>query len=254
MPSLTDLLDPATTAVVTVEMQRGIIGDRIPDNPLKQVAESNYYYANTGLQNNYTVIPGSADDDPDSEDGRSLLDSPHKLVIAPTLNVPGSGLLLGGWSMTGVVTVQSGFPIGVTQNQTTTPFLFGGTQRPNLVPGQDFVVAGNITDRITADVNDNQYLNRGAFSAAAANQFGDAPRMLPGVLSPWRNNVDLSISKQVKTGGGTTASARVEVLNVFDTVQWAAPASAAFGNASFGQIRNQANNMRMMQFTFRFGF
>lgn len=39
MPSLTDLLDPATTAVVTVEMQRGVIGDRIPDNPLKQVAE-----------------------------------------------------------------------------------------------------------------------------------------------------------------------------------------------------------------------
>jgi len=41
---------------------------------------------------------------------------------------------------------------------------------------------------------------------------------------------------------------------VFDTVQWAAPASAAFGNAAFGQIRNQANNMRMMQFTFRFAF
>jgi hypothetical protein len=44
------------------------------------------------------------------------------------------------------------------------------------------------------------------------------------------------------------------VLNLFDTVQWAAPVSTAFGNASFGQIRNQANNMRMMQFTFRFLF
>jgi len=175
-------------------------------------------------------------------------------VIAPTLNVPGDGALLGGWSVTGVVTVQSGFPIGVTQNQATTPFLFGGTQRPNVVPGQDFVVAGDITTRIEANVNDNEYLNKGAFSAAPANLFGDAPRMLPGVLSPWRNNVDLSVSKRVKTGGGTTASARVEVLNLFDTVQWAAPTSAAFGNAAFGQIRNQANNMRMMQFTFRFGF
>ena len=36
--------------------------------------------------------------------------------------------------------------------------------------------------------------------------------------------------------------------------QWAALTSSAFGNAAFGQIRNQANNMRMMQFTFRFGF
>jgi len=122
------------------------------------------------------------------------------------------------------------------------------------VPGQDFLVPGDITARITNDVGDNQYLNKGAFSAAPANQFGNAPRMLPGVLSPWRNDVDLSLSKQVKTGGGTSASARVEVLNLFDTVQWAAPTSSAFGNAAFGQIRNQANNMRMMQFTFRFGF
>ena len=39
MPSLTDLLDPATTAVVTVEMQRGIIGDLTAINPLKEVAD-----------------------------------------------------------------------------------------------------------------------------------------------------------------------------------------------------------------------
>lgn len=40
MPSLIDLLDPATTAVVTVEMQRGIIGDRTTLNPLKEVVDS----------------------------------------------------------------------------------------------------------------------------------------------------------------------------------------------------------------------
>jgi hypothetical protein len=224
---------------------------RLNDN---QFAESNYYSSNPGLQNNYTVLPGSPYYNPNQEYGRSLLDSPHKLVVAPTLNVPGNGPIAGGWSVTTVITVQSGFPIGVTQNLTTTAFLFGGTPRPNVVPGQDFLVAGDITSRINADFNDNQYLNKGAFSASPANQFGNAPRMLPGVLSPWRNNVDLSISKQVKTGGGTSGSARVEVLNLFDNVQWAAPASSAFGNASFGQIRTQANNMRMMQFTFRFAF
>jgi hypothetical protein len=31
-------------------------------------------------------------------------------------------------------------------------------------------------------------------------------------------------------------------------------ACAAFGNSSFGQINNQANNMWMVQFTFRFQF
>ena len=46
----------------------------------------------------------------------------------------------------------------------------------------------------------------------------------------------------------------MEVLNLLNLVQWAAPASSAFGNSSFGQITNQANNMRMMQFTARFQF
>jgi hypothetical protein len=164
-------------------------------------------------------------------------------------------LLLGGWSVTPVVTLQSGFPIGVTQNVTTTNnFLFGGTPRPNVVPGQDFLVPGDITDRITDNVKDNLYLNPNAFSAAPANQFGNAPRMLPGVLSPWRNNVDLSVSKNVRTGGQTSATVRLEVLNIFNIVQWAAPASSSFGNSSFAQITNQANNMRMVQFTFRFAF
>ena len=77
---------------------------------------------------------------------------------------------------------------------------------------------------------------------------------LPGVRSPWRNNVDLSVSKNVRTGGATSLSVRFEVLNLFNQVQWAAPASTAFGNSSFGQITNQANNMRMVQATVRVGF
>ncbi len=236
---------------------------RLNDN---QFGESNYYSSNPGLQNNYAVIPGSPYYDPEQLYGRALLDSPHKLVIAPTVTLPfGHGkkfladstagdLLLGGWSITPVITLQSGFPIGVTQNVTTTQFLYGGTLRPNLVPGQDFLTPGDITDRISANVADNLYFNKGAFAASPLNRFGNAPRMLPGVLSPWRNNVDLGVSKQITTGGRTSASIRLEVLNMFNIVQWAAPASSAFGNSSFGQINNQANNMRMVQFTFRFQF
>jgi hypothetical protein len=235
---------------------------RLTDN---QFGQGNYYASAPGLQNNYTVLPGSEYYNPDLEYGRSLLDSPHKLVIAPTVSLPfGEGrrfategvaaVLLGGWSITPVMTFNSGFPMGVSQNQSGTSPLFGGTPRPNIVPGQDFVVPGDITDRIEADTRDNVYLNRAAFQAVPAGQFGNAPRTLPGVYSPWRNNVDLSVSKQTATGAGTALSLRIEVLNLFNQVHWAAPASSAFGNASFGQIRNQANNMRMVQFTARFQF
>ena len=52
-----------------------------------------------GLQNNYTVIPDSPYYNPDQEYGRSLLDSPHKIVLAPTFNLPfGEGkTLASGW-------------------------------------------------------------------------------------------------------------------------------------------------------------
>jgi hypothetical protein len=236
---------------------------RLNDN---QFGETNYYSSAPGLQNNYTVVPGSSYYNPDSEYGRSLLDSPHKIVLAPTLLLPfGEGkrflsnsrmgdLLLGGWSVTLAATLQSGFPLGVSQNvSSSNPFLFGGTPRPNLVPGQPILAPGNITDRITASPGDNQYYNLAAFQASAANQFGNAPRTL-GVYSPWRNNFDLSVAKQVRTTHGTAATVRLEVLNMFNIVQWAAPASSAFGNSSFGQINTQANNMRMVQFTLRFQF
>lgn len=236
---------------------------RLTDN---QFGQGNYYASAPGLQNNYTVIPGSAYYNPDQEYGRSLLDSPHKVVIMPTFMLPFGegrkflsnsrlgGALLGGWSITPVITVQSGFPVGISQNQTGTSFLFGNGLRPNLVSGQDFLVPGDITDRIRASVTDNVYFNTAAFSASPTNRFGDAPRILPGVFSPRRNNVDLSVSKTLRTGGSTAAVVRLEVLNLFNIVQWAAPASSAFGNASFGRINNQANNMRMIQFTFRFQF
>ncbi|MFN7916509.1 MAG: carboxypeptidase regulatory-like domain-containing protein [Vicinamibacterales bacterium] len=230
-----------------------------------QFDQGNYYSSSPGLQNNYTVIEGSPYYNPDQEYGLSLLNSPHKIVMAPTVNLPfgeghkwaQSGLgdaLLGGWSVTTVVTFQAGFPIGVSQNENTASFLFGGTLRPNVVEGQEFLVPGDITERIRANTTDNLYLNRAAFTATPVNRYGNAPRILPGAYSPWRNNVDLSLSKNIKTGGSTSASVRLEVLNLLNQVQWAAPASAAFGNSSFGQITNQANNMRMMQFTFRFAF
>jgi hypothetical protein len=235
---------------------------RLDDN---QFGETNYYSSAPGLQNNYTVIPGSPYYNPDAEYGRSLLDSPHKLVIAPTLLLPfGEGkrwlsnsrmghLILGGWSVTLAATLQSGFPLGVSQNvNTSNTFLFGGTPRPNLT-GQPILAPGDITSRITANPSDNEYYNPGAFAAAPANQFGNAPRTL-GVYSPWRNNFDLSVGKSIHTTGSTSAMVRLEVLNMFNIVQWAAPASSAFGNSAFGQINTQANNMRMVQFTARFQF
>jgi hypothetical protein len=236
---------------------------RLNDN---QVGASNYYSSAPGVQNNYVLVPWSPYYNPDSEYGRSLLDSPHKLVVAPTLLLPFgqgrkflsngglAGALLGGWSVTGVYQAQSGFPLGISQNITGSQFLLGGTTRPDLVPGESIVDAADVTARIRTNPADNQYFNVGAFRAVPKNRFGTAPRTIPGVLSPFRNSFSMSAAKQVNLPGRASASVRLELLNPFNIVQWASLASSAFGNASFGQVRTQANNMRSIQFTLRISY
>ncbi|MFH1268430.1 MAG: hypothetical protein ABIK89_22135, partial [Planctomycetota bacterium] len=236
---------------------------RLTDN---QFGGGNYYSSAPGLMNVYQILPDSSYYDPEGDYGRSLMDSPHKIVIAPSFSLPfGQGrtflsdsrigdILLGGWTLTPVVTFSSGFPMGVSQQVSTSyNFLMGGSTRPNIVPGVDFLLPGDITDRIRENLKDNIWYNKEAFSLSPVNTFGNSGRRLPGVLSPWRNNVNLSIGKSFRTGGRTNASLRAEILNVFNQVVWAAP-SSTFGSSSFGQVNNQANNMRMVQFSLRFQF
>jgi hypothetical protein len=228
-----------------------------------QFGQDNYSSAAPGLLDNYTVIPGSAQYNPDSLYGLSLLDSPHKLVISPIIQVPvGAGrrylnheglfdYLLGGWSLSFVGTIQSGFPLGVTQNNNNTG-LFGANQRPNVKPGVDLLMPGDITDRLKKDITDARFLNLDAFELAPAQTFGNAPRILPGVRGPGRSSLDMALSKDIRTGGRSKLVVRIEVINLTNTPWYAGFASTAFGNAQVGQITTQANYSRLTQITARY--
>ena len=58
---------------------------RLYDN---QFGQGNYYSSSPGILNNFTADPESAYFNPDAEYGRSLLDSPHKLVASPIIRLP----------------------------------------------------------------------------------------------------------------------------------------------------------------------
>ena len=128
---------------------------RLWDN---QFGQGNYYSSSPGILNNFTADPESSYFNPDAEYGRSLLDSPHKLVASPIIRLPfGAGqrwltsgvgnALAGGWTVSFVIQMQSGFPMGVTQNTNNTNLL-GHDQRPNVVPGVEILTGGSITDRL----------------------------------------------------------------------------------------------------------
>jgi hypothetical protein len=233
---------------------------RLTDN---LVGQGNYFSSAPGIVDNYNYIPWSPTYQPDVDYGLSLLDMRHKLVLSPIVELPfGQGrtylerggwldYLVGGWRVSAVVLVQSGFPLGVSQTPNTTN-LNGAGQRPNLVPGADFVVPGDVTDRLRNNPADNLYLNPGAFAVAPAFTFGNAPRILPGVRSVGRYSTDVAFDKEFRTGGRTRATLRLEVINLFNTPWYTSLASTNFGAANFGQVTTQANLSRFSQVTVRF--
>ena len=210
---------------------------RLNDN---QFGESNYYSSAPGLQNNYTVIPGSPYYNPDQEYGRSLLDSPHKVVIAPTLMLPfGEGKKFMADSGVGDVAARrlvdhagrsrcrAGFPLGVSQNITGTAFLYGGTQRPNIVAGQDILVAGrhhrshHREHRPTTSI-----CNKAAFSTAPTQHVRQRAAHAPASTRRGATTSTCRSARTSRRAARRRSSVRLEVLNMFNIVQWAAPASS----------------------------
>jgi len=240
---------------------------RLRDNQIGQFGSGNYlaFAAAPGIVDNYNYIPGSPNYNPDVDYGVSLNDMPHKIVIAPIVQLPlGSGraflnrggaldYLVGGWTVAAVGLIQSGFAIPVTQTPNTTN-LNGAGQRPNVVSGVDPQVPGSITDRLKENPDDNLYLNPAAFTLAPPGTFGDAPRILDGVYSPWRNSTDMAIAKDLALGGAKRLNVRLDVINLFNNPWYVALGSIAHGNANFGRVTAQANYSRTMQVTARFSF
>ena len=224
---------------------------RLEDN---QFGQSNFYAPNSAngrILDNYQ---------PGSDYGRSLLDSPMKIVIAPIIRPPfgkdqpflNSGVLshiVGGWSIAAVALLQSGFPMSIGQSNNNSG-LFGSGQRPNVVPGVDPLVDGDIRDRLRANVNDDRYLNAAAWTLAPAYTFGNAPRIIPDAWTPSRNQLDLAFSKEFGTGGRSSTQLRIEVINVTNN-PWFTSFNTDVGSASFGQITTQGNYPRVVQITVR---
>jgi trimeric autotransporter adhesin len=266
---------------ITKRMSRGFGGrfsytySQLKDN---QVGESNFYAAiSPGIPvNNYNYVPSmpkcaagqqftTACYDPLAEFGTSMLDVPHRVLLTPMVELPfGAGkrwatgrvadLLIGGWTITGAITLQSGFPINVQQAADSR---LGGANanRPNLT-GADLATSGSFADRLaSADHPSATWLNPAAFSLAPAGTFGNAPRAITDVRGPGWYVVDTAFIKNTRFGSQKVAQFKLEALNLLNrpnvrTLQGA----NTFGNANFGQTTIQVGFSRILQLMFRVNF
>jgi hypothetical protein len=194
--------------------------------------------------------------DQEAEYGISDEHSPHRFSLAGTYELPfGKGkrylanngfldAVAGGWSINVVTVLQSGYPLGITQSNSNSS-LGARAQRPNAT-GSSPKVEGSIGQRI----NDGNYLDRAAFSAAPQFTFGNLPYNI-SLRGPGWMNMDASLFKTFTIGERIKAQFRAEALNFTNTPYFADP-TTNINSGSFGQIASQRNFSRLVQIGVRF--
>jgi hypothetical protein len=138
------------------------------------------------------------------------------------------GAALRDWSVSAIVTMQSGIPIAVTQTNLNA-FAGFGTQRPNLVGDPNLPR----DQRTTA-----HWFNSAAFAVAPQFTLGSASRN--PVRGPSYRNVDFSLARRVPIGGGRMVEGRIEAFNLTNIAQFGAP-NASAGTPAFGTITTAAD-------------
>ncbi len=185
--------------------------------------------------------------------GPANWDVPHRLVLTYLWDLPfflssDNTLLrgvLGGWQIGGVTSVQSGTPLNILV-PTDIANVGVGNQRPNLV---------NRGVELSCQDNPNgltriNCIDPAAFALPAAFTYGDTPRNY--MRGPKYSQTDISLMKNVSTGGRSRIQLRAEIFNLFNQVNWGNPGTT-LGTAAFGVI-SSADTMRRAELGVKFLF
>ncbi len=132
--------------------------------------------------------------------------------------------LAGGWQMAGIVRLQSGSPLPVTQATNLNAFAGFGIQRPNRIADPTLPPDERSTSR---------WFDTAAFVQAAQFTIGSSSRN--PVVGPGYRTLDVMLSKAGRIGERFRAELRLEAFNVTNTPPLTAP-NTSFGTPAFGTI------------------
>jgi hypothetical protein len=198
-------------------------------------------------------------DDLKAEHGISANDATHRLATAIIFDLPvgrgrwiGAGMnniadaIVGGWSLEGFLTLQSGQPIAIINDASR---LTDGNQRPNVVCSQ---LRTGISFHEAARTG-AAYLNQACFEDPGDNIPGNAPRHFSNLRGDGIRNLDMSLTKEFKIHERAQLQIRAEMFNVANHQRFAFP-DIASGADGFGTVTETRNNSRRMQFGARLQF
>ena len=150
-------------------------------------------------------------------------------------------LLAGGWQLAGIIRLQSGSPIAVTQATNLNAFAGYGIQRPNRIADPALPSEERTTGR---------YFNTAAFGQAPQFAIGNSSRN--PVSGPGYRVADVMVGKTFAITERFRMEFRAEAFNVTNTPPLGNP-NGSFGNAAFGSITT-ALDPRVFEFVLKLQF
>lgn len=196
----------------------------------------------------------SANDTPQRLAGAVVVDLPvgRRQWIGGNMN-RGLDAVIGGWSISTMVTQQSGQPMAISMNS---PRLAGGNQRPDVVCGK-LKNGFSVKDVALswASAAPLSYFNSNCFADPGDQNPGNAPRYFSNLRVDGIHNFDANLYKTFVPKEGMKLEVRAETFNLANHPRFAAP-NTAFEGSTFGTITSDAAGYlpRYFQFGLRFEF
>ena len=216
----------------------------------------------------YSIGAPQALDQLKNETSLSANNATNRVAAAFTGQIPiGRGLLIGsnmnrvldgvigGWSASSNVTLQSGQPVAIRMNINR---LADGYQRPN-VTCSNLSTGISFHDAAAALLNGASsgfsVFNPNCFADPGDEQLGNAPRYFDNLNSQGIKNADIALRKQFAIRERAKVQVRLESFNAFNFTRFDR-AGYSYGAGSFGQVTALANGWhpRQIQIVGRFEF
>jgi hypothetical protein len=151
-------------------------------------------------------------------------DIPHVFAAGFVYELSFRNALLKGWHVAGVVRLQSGMPVAISQLTNFNSAFGYGTQRPNRIADSNLPSSLRTAGR---------YFDTAAFTEAPQFTLGNSSRN--PIRGPGYQDADLMLGKTFPLRERAHLEFRAEAFNVSNTPPLGAP-NAVLGNAAFGSI------------------
>lgn len=207
--------------------------------------KDNIYEDNQLLENETSVIYNTPDECAfgkcpviDADYGPSRVHVPHQLNVNGTWRTPGDNPIIGGWAVSAVAIMRSGFPLIVRQNSNPLSAYGFDHQRPT---------SGNFNGGGNPRGNHTTYLTAGDAQETQGFVLSNAPNTTDAVRSPVLINWDVSLEKTTRVYEDMNLTLRFEFIDLFNHVNWRGPRTV-LGTSTFGSIPGVRGYPRTFQF------